>query len=240
MSHQDKWTRMHDKPTNGIDPSSNNGFIYSAYTMHVAPELIIKPRIIDCVNKCTVNAFEFKYNRSPNKITPPFSRDEVMGLLSLFKDTDYGMELYKRLKANHWNFCNFKYYQKEPLTLDKILTAADALYEIRNEHRNHVWQTSRKEAYCLAFRLPPSDIYYVKKLYGDEPSILETIAFYAETIQARYRGTKSTRMISWLKVMDLAYSGILFGYFRENEKQLFLDYFGKDHVLSKIIVDKDQ
>jgi hypothetical protein len=238
--YKDEYGRFHDKPTNGIKPSSNNGFIYSAYASQVNPHTIDRNKIIDCINKCTVSHYNFRYNRHPKMYmtekTPFNSRDEVMGMLSLTKNTEYGRELYKRLKANYWNFYDGEDYVKEPLTLNKIMTAADILYTIKDEHRNTVWKERHTDAYCLAFRLPPSDIYYLKKLFGDKPNILETVAFYAETIQHAYGGEKSPRMITWLKIKDLGLEDTILG--RKviaTEKERFTTYFGKDHPLTKKI-----
>jgi len=231
--YQDQWTRMHDK-TRG----SNNGWMYTAETMHVAPELIGKNLILDAFELCCVSVAKFQINRNPNQVTPPFSRDEVMGLLSTMKKIypDAARTLYEALKANHWNFCNFKYYVKKPLSLNKIITAADILYTIKDEHRNTVWQERHTDAYCLAFRLPPSDIYYLKKMFGDKPNILETVAFYAETVQHAYGGEKSPRMITWLKIKDLGLERTILG--RKviaTEKERFATYFGIDHPLTEKI-----
>lgn len=242
-NYQDEYTRVHDKPTDGVRPSSNNGFIYSAYINIVDPSILDFEKLQECIKKCMVSGLQFKYNRHPQKYmtkkTPPNSRDEVMGILSLFKNTEYGKHLYKRLKENHWNFCNFEDYVKKPLTLNKIITAADLLYDIRNEHRNFVWQNNLEEAYCLAFRLPPSDVYYLKKLYGEKPTLLETAHFYAETFQQVYKEDKSGKMITWLKIKDMGLEGTFLG--RKviaKEADSFTNYFGENHILVKKLLDK--
>lgn len=236
MNYQDRFTRFHDKPTDGQNPSSNNGFIYTAYGNHILPEKIEISFIVDCVNRCTYDLSKFQINRNPNDKTPPLSRDEVMGILSLCKEMAYGKTLYRMLKDNYWNFCNLPEYEKKPLNLNRILTAADTLYDIKDEHRNTVWKESIIEAYPLAFRLPPSDIYYLKRLYGDKPNILERLAFYAETLQSVYKGDRSGRLISWLKIKDLGLEDTFLGKkVIAREKQSFEEYFGKDHILSKSI-----
>ena len=52
--YQDQWTRMHDR-TRG----SNNGWMYTAETLHVAPELIAPSKLIDCWTLCTVSSSNF-------------------------------------------------------------------------------------------------------------------------------------------------------------------------------------
>lgn len=234
-NYQDRFTRFHDKPTDGRNPSSNNGFIYTAYAMHVLPNMVEKAFITECISRCIVDFEKFRINRNPNDPTPPMSRDEVMGILSIYKNTGYGKNLYDSLKANHWNFCNLE-YDKKPLNFNRILTAADALYDIKDEHRNTVWKENIVEAYPLAFRLPPSDIYYLKRLYGDKPNMLERLAFYAETLQSIYKGDKSGKMISWLKIKDLKLEYTYLGKeIIKKEEQNFIEYFGKDHVLVRNI-----
>lgn len=236
MNYQDRFTRFHDKPTDGQNHSSNNGFIYTAYSRHIVPDMVNIVKITSCLHKCTVDLDKFQINRNPNDPTPPNSRDEVMGLLSIFKNSPYGYTLYDKLKKNHWNFCNLPEYEKKPLNLNRILTAADALYDIKDKHRNTVWKENIIEAYPLAFRLPPSDIYYLKRLYGDKPNMLERLHFYAETLQSVYKGDRSGRMITWLKIKDLGLEDTFLGKkVIAREKQSFEEYFGKDHILSKSI-----
>ena len=147
--------------------------------------------------------------------------------------------MYNDLKANHWNFCNFKDYVKEPLTINKIITAADILITIKDQHRNTVWQERHVDAYRLAFRLPPSDIYYLKKMFGDKPSMFEAVAFYAETLQTIYKGDRSGNMITWLKIKDLGLEDTYLGKkVVANEKVFFFDYFGENHILTKKVLDK--
>lgn len=235
-NYQDRFTRFHDKPTDGQNPSSNNGFIYTAYANYILPNRIEKAFITDCVSRCLVSIDKFQINRNPNDPTPPMSRDEVMGILSIYKNTGYGKNLYDKLKANYWNFCNLPEYDKKPLNLNRILTAADTLYDIKDEHRNTVWKENMLDAYPLAFRLPPSDIYYLKRLYGDKPNMLERLAFYAETLQSVYKGDISGRMITWLKIKDLGLEDTYLGKkVIDREKQSFKEYFGKDHILTKNI-----
>ena len=78
-----------------------------------------------------------------------------------------------------------------------------------------------------------------KKMFGDKPNILETVAFHAETVQHAYGGEKSPRMITWLKIKDLGLEDTFLGRkIIETEKERFETYFGKDHPLTKIILDK--
>lgn len=235
-NYQDRFTRFHDKPTDGRNPSSNNGFIYTAYSRHIVPDMSNIVKLTSCLSKCTVDLSKFQINRNPNDPTPPNSRDEVMGILSIYKDSPYGNTLYRMLKDNHWNFCNLPEYEKKPLNFKRIYKAVKSLYKIRKEHRNTVWKENIIEAYPLAFRLPPSDIYYLKRLYGDKPTMLERLAFYAETLQSVYKGDRSGRVISWLKIKDLGLEDTFLGKkITAREKQTFKEYFGKDHILTKNI-----
>ena len=195
-TYKDKYSRYHDKPCVNGEPSSNNGWIYSAYGRHLAPNTQNHEKLLQCYNECLRSDIPLKIDRSPNDKTPPLSKDEIIGLVSL------GMVSAAELEASYWNFCNLE-YTPEKLNLATIIRAGKVLYAAREEHRNYVWQNEVVEAYPLAFYLPPEDQYYVKKFYGERPSILQVIFFYLNFITVLTKGGKSARMMMWLKLTDL-------------------------------------
>jgi len=221
-SYQDKWTRYHDKPTLDGSSSSNNGWIYTAYSRHLAPDTTDSEKLVQCYNKCVRNYLPIKIDRSPDDSTPPLSKDEVIGMVSLGFLND------KELEASHWNFCNLEYVP-EKLTISAAYKAAKVLYKIRKEHRNYVWQNEIKEAYPLAFFLGPEDQYYVKKFYGKRATLFQFIIFYLNALSVLTYGNKSVRMMLFLKLTDLNHWLLRF----VNKEKYVRNYFGEEHPFVK-------
>ena len=196
MTYLDKYSRYHDKPCKNGEPSSNNGWIYTAYAKHLAKDTSSYEQQQICFNECLRSEVPLKVDRSPNDSTPPLSKDEVIGLVSL------GFLTAGDLQDSHWNFCNLEYEPKK-LTIRSIYKAAKILYSIREEHRNYVWQNEVTDAYPLAFYLPPEDQYYVNKYNNQKVSITQFIIFYINTLIVLTKGGKSARMMLWLKLTDM-------------------------------------
>lgn len=196
-NYKDKYSRYHDKPVTNGEYSSNNGWIYTAYSRYLVKGSVDLELNIQCYNACVKSYSPLRIDRSPNDPTPPLSKDEVIGMVSL------GLITAKELQANHWNFCNLEEFTPKKLTFKAAYKAATLLYKIRGEHRNYMWQQGILEAYPLAFYLAPFDQYYVLKYYDMKPSILQTIAFYLNFISTFYKGNNSVRMLLWLQCEDL-------------------------------------
>jgi hypothetical protein len=230
MQYQDKWTRFHNKPTNGIDYSSNNGWIYSAYAKHLVPDMLDRDLLKECYGSCIKSANPVMIDRSPGQLTPPFSKDEVLGCVSL------GFLKNKQLEKSSYNFCNLPTEFNRRLTFSSFIKAAKILFKIRKEHRNYIWQNRLAEAYSLAFKLPPEDIYYVKKMENKNPGIALTVLFYVNSIFTIFAGGESAKMMLWLKVMDLGIqSSILGNLVMKRHKKWIREYFGNDHIFTKVI-----
>ena len=198
--YQDKWSRWHDKPCLNGEPKSNNGWIYTAYGKYLDPNHLESRDMmsrLDCYIGCKKNQSPIKIDRLPGKLTPPLSKDEVIGLVSL------GLLTRHELEDSHWNFCNFVEYQPKKLNFLSVCKAAILLYKARNEHRNYIWQNKVESAYSLAFWLAPHDQYYVIKRYGNKATILQTIAFYLNIVSVWRSDNKSTKMMLWLQLTDL-------------------------------------
>ena len=84
-----------------------------------------------------------------------------------------------------------------------VLKAIKALWSIRNEHRNYVWENKVYDAYPLAFKLPPWDIAYIKMMEGIKLSFLEKMLFKFNAKKVIKAGDKSSRMILFLQLSDL-------------------------------------
>lgn len=194
---QDRDTFYHDKPTVNGEPSSNNGYIYTAYARYLAPNTVNMHKVLSRYVKCTKSLNPVMITRLPGKEEPPFSKDEVVGAVSMGLLTD------NELSNSHYNFSSQDIEFERKLSLKSIFRAVKALYKIRKEHRNYVWKNKIVDAYPLAFRLPPEDIYYVQKFHGKDSGLFNTIMFYLGFLSTYLKGDKSSRMMLFLKLNDL-------------------------------------
>jgi len=221
--YQDRDTFYHDKPCVNGEPSSNNGWIYTAYSKYLAPRTTNHELITMRFNNCVRSYSPLRFDRLPDKIHPPVSKDEVIGAVSLGRLSASDLEL------NHWNFCNLDNYEPKKFTIGNAIKAAKLLYKIRKEHRNFVWQNNMTDAYNLTFYLPPEDQYYVLKFFGKRAGILRTIIFYINTLLTLTGKNKSAKMLKWLQLEDLKHPLLRF----INKDKLVRDYFGDKHPFVK-------
>lgn len=221
--YQDKNTMWHDKICNKGEPSSNNGWIYSAYAKYLAPCTTDRLKLLNTHIKCIENTKPLQINRLPGKSRPPMSKDEIIGMVSLGLVDDL------ELRQNHYNFANIGGSFDRKLSIPNVIKAIKILYRIRKEHRNYVWENNLVDAYPLTFRLAPEDIYYVRKKAGESAGIFNTIVFYINALMTYFKGNKSARMMLWLKMEDL-----------DNplkaaipKKKWVTEYFGEEHDFTK-------
>ena len=184
----DKYGLYHHKKVVEGEPSSNNGWIYTAYAALLGIT-IDKMRLIDCFQRCIISSEPFKMNRLPGKGLPPMSRDEVLGLVSLGILDDH--ILYKQ----HYQFCNLPNFEPKSLWKVSWVKALKAAWRIRNSHRNALWD--EPDLWHFGFRLPPQDTYYVIKKAGGRPGFLHTLYFYVSTYNS------GSHLIPWLKLKSL-------------------------------------
>lgn len=218
--YQDRNSMYHDKPVENGDPRSNNGWIYSAYSQYLAPETLDHMKLLALRTSCTKSMSPLKITRLPGKETPPQSKDEIIGLISL------GLLSNEDLRRSHYNFSSQDVEFERKLSLKSVYKAIKALYAIRNEHRNYIWENKVLDGYPLAFRLAPWDIFYVKKMAGKRPSLLETTLFYLNAYTTIKKGNKSVRMMLWLQLADMKH--YLLKYIPL--KDYVLSYFGPEHT----------
>lgn len=170
----DEYGRIHDKPTQELVPSSNNGWLYSAIAKKVGvPISINKEAIEECCRALT---------RHPHIFFPPMSRDEILGLAYL--------GFLKNHHIPNWNF--------SPLVLPKfnIVSFIKELIQCWGEHRNYFWQKNLLQVGYLAFMVPLQDRYFIQKCWGQYNIIYHGIhliySFFKKT-------NKSSRQIHYLK-----------------------------------------
>lgn len=249
-NYRDVWGRVHDKTVTNKEPSSNNGWIYTAYAKLLGLKL----------NKDTLSAAFYLSLESlrPLRIKrgwdsqsksfshhPATSRDEILGLVSL------GILDYNDLKDNGFYYYNVESEFKPKLNL---IEGAKQIYSLRNKHRNEIWKNkSLDQARRLNYTLSPADRYYVKSFTGNEEDItpLESLMFYVSVIFSLIKlltypkNTKSpdsgvsSFLIRWMQLTDLYRSGcfgilgvILYKQFNSKKKFMFNTYFEHNHELN--------
>jgi hypothetical protein len=201
----DKWGRYHDKPViNGV-PSSNNGWIYTAYAAKGGLEIDKLPLAM-CFRKCKLIDESLPKNlrliRSPAKELPPISRDEILGMAAL------GF-----LKEDHLNGWNFSPY---PIPKFSLIKFVKQLFEIRNKHRNYLWQNNMNQVYRLAFSVPIADRHFILSCWG------KFNIFYYLIAKVDSLLFKPTNGIHWLK-----YGG-------DERKAIMKTEFPSDHPLQGV------
>ena len=151
--YQDQYSLWHDE----ADKTSNNWQNYTAMAQFLGLPFD-KSKMAAYFERCkTLN--KYIINRHPDKETPPISRDCIIGLFCL------RLISYNFLKSNH-----FVYYGKgQPMnqsTFKKIMEGVLELFVykfmFRKYDRNTFWKRKVKNLYQAAFRLPPSDNYWLK------------------------------------------------------------------------------
>ena len=217
----DEFGRWHDKPTNGERPSSNNGYIYTAYAKNL--ELTIDlTSIRHCFQNSVLDIGSVKFTRHPAKWltsdTPPPSRDEVLGLISLgLLDVTY-------LKKNEW--C-FEIRGKKIDRLDWFKVILEML-QLSQEHRNEVWRGNYPNASQLAFRLGFHDIFYAKAMIGIPTSVEEEMiwSYYVDDMKHSRDWSAKNVCIMQMEDLELDIS-------KMSKKNSYKKYFKEGHPFVK-------
>lgn len=172
-NYQDKYGRFHHKPVTDGEPSSNNGWIYTAYAQKVGVPVDMEQLKV-CFRYCSVvSTYQSPAHiiRSPGNPLPVISRDEILGMTSL------GF-----LKPEHLQSWNFSPYTLPKFSFTKLLSQ---LWQLRPtfsysvtintdtnsssqsflewKHRNYFWQNGLDQIYRFAFSVPVQDRYFILK-----------------------------------------------------------------------------
>lgn len=223
-TYQDFWARWHHKPCTNGEPSSNNGWIYTAYAYHLGLDFNFM-ELTDCYEECERGNWP-KSDRSPGKLYPPLSRDEVLGLYVC------GLITFKQLKINYWQFCNIPGFIPTPLYKVNWFKAARAAWKIRKAHRNALWEEF--DLWHFGFRLPPQDTWFILKVADIKPSFIHTLYFYISSVLTLFSEGSSGKLILWLKLKELKMEGSMLFKFLEWENA-FMEHFGEEHPFNKEI-----
>ena len=176
MSYQDKWSRFHDKPCTNGEPSSNNGWVFSAYAAKAGLELD-ETWLGICYKGCRLDSSTLV--RSPGDEigkSVPISRDEILGLVAL------GFLVAKKDSKIAWNFSP---YPLPKLNLFKLFSQLWQLFSFEKttvplflgvveiyphlpklKNRNYFWQNNLDQIYRFAFSIPLVDRYFILKKWN--------------------------------------------------------------------------
>lgn len=214
--YRDSLGYYHDKPCVDGKPSSNNCLIYTAYAKVLGLEV---PKIIFNISNLDLNSdFKVKRVNTSDKNPPPFSKDEFIGYVSLTRRTSF--------VSRTWNFS--KYHK-----ITNLFQTIKDLFRIRNEHRNYVWQNKVYSVYPIAFSVPYKMRYFAQ-VYCDIPvNYLYMIAFYFGVLTTMLFSSSGSKNILWLqlKLLKNPLHRLI------NHKKHIVNYFGKNHIFSKKVLD---
>ena len=207
----------HDKPVVDGEPSSNNGWIYTAFAYHLGFEIgTVDHKTFDT---CFEYYDYFFIKRLPDKRFPPMSRDEFLGMVSCgFNPIRHG------------------WYMFNPMYKINYLKAIKVLWSIRKEHRNYVWQNTWVVAYPLAFKLWWHDRYYINTMRNTDPTIFQWIMFQLYAMTTILQSNISAKNVLWLQLSDLESQSVMARFWLKfiNQKKNFMKYFGKDHMFNNV------
>lgn len=217
-----KYGLYHDKPVTDGEPSSNNGWIYTAYAKALGFFLPNRKHYQDLNAKCMVQdqSSDFYRYRLPGLVEPPISRDEIIGMHVLNTNIDfllgyvYGWYLTRRQWQEY-----------------SMIQAIKALWAIRKEHRNYFWKNKIYPAYKLAFKLMPHDRYFIKatsELF--KPNLYEWVMFQVYALATILQKNYSARNILWLQLNQMH---SVFWINFVNQPKNFENYFREGHPFRK-------
>jgi len=189
MNWTDSIGRIHDKPTNGINPSSGNGWIYSAVYKKLGGEL----KLDDEAGKfCALNLVR---NPPPyQEGQSPISRDEILGLAYL-----------GYLKPEHLKGWSYSPYPTPKFNIIKLFKQASALVKWKETwqekklvlmHRNTFWKEGYDQIYRFAFSVPYSDRHFILQCWGKYNIFWHLVH---KLLLRKPSTDRSGRQIRWLK-----------------------------------------
>jgi hypothetical protein len=204
-TYWDSYGRLHHKNCINGAPSSNNGWLYTAYyyKLHnIHPNLQYTLELIDCFSKCIIKDARDNRSfviRSPGKDLPPMSRDEILGMAAL--------GLLEPTHLNGWNFGPYPLPRFNPFKLiaqlwdlrpERVNTWQDDgedgyYFEWRAKHRNYFWENYLDQMFRFAFSVPVSDRHFILQKWGKFNIVYWAIAKIDSMIGAPKNG------IPWLK-----------------------------------------
>ncbi len=181
QNYQDKYGRYHHKPCINGEPSSNNGYIYTAYADKLGLPLN-DSELQFCFNKC-VNEHNTFILRSPGKGLPPMSRDEILGAAAL--------GLLKARNLQGWSF------SPRPIPRFNLFKLIAQLLEVRGKHRNYFWENNLDQLYSFAFSVPIQDRDFI--LDNTDKKVNVFAALFYSAVATIDKWVNEPSGITWLK-----------------------------------------
>lgn len=197
----DFFGRLHHKVSIAGKPSSNNGWIYSAY-FHKAGGKLEFDQLRVCFEACFRNGAFHRHPPSVNSEVPN-SRDEILGAASL--------GLLKKAHLNGWSFSPY------PIPPFSLKTLIKQIKELKGQHRNYFWKNNLDQIYRFAFSVPLQDRAFLLECWGETKSF--RYFFYKGIAMLDAKFAKPKNGIHWLK-----YGG-------EERKKIMQEEFPEDHPL---------
>lgn len=212
--------RLGNYPTAIYAPSSNNGWIYTAYAkalgMPVDFALVHKTYL-----KCKeVEDKNFLAVRLPGKEEPPISRDEAIGMHYLGKDIGLRLMLFW-----DWNLSNSELWESY-----SWLKSFKTTLSLRDKHRNYIWENKVYPAYRFGFLIGYHDRYYIKKTTGNKSTLLEFVWFYMYVITTFFSKKHYVKNVLWLQLSHVKSKFWIMFLRRKNN---FISEFGLSHPFNK-------
>lgn len=223
VSYQDRYEMWHDAPTSEGRASSNNPWIYTAYSKYRTNNTPSKSKLIDVMSKILSSIKPLVIFRHPDRLHVPISKDEIIGMVSL------GMLSNEDLAKNYYNFSPFIGTERK-LTITNLIKSIYTFIKYKKEmegDRNYFWEKALTETYTLAFKLMPWDVYYVKKMGNASPTLFERSMFWLNLIYTLTKGNRSVKMLLWLQLKDMKMEKTI-KFFKINEDELVKNYFYYD------------
>ena len=186
---------FHDKKVVDGNYSSNNGWIYTAYARAIGiktNEVLLDSTFVNC-KKDMNESYTFFMWRLPDKINPPISRDEIIGMVSLGYyplgyEKIYGWSMYREIFH---------------IGMRKNLKAMKELFRIRKEHRNYWWENNLYDALPITMKLWWHDRYYINKMHGNKCTMFQMVMFYAYALGVLSKADPGELNLLWLQLKDL-------------------------------------
>lgn len=146
----DKWGRVHHKHCKYGNPSSNNGWIYTAY-LHKAEIELDNFNLGVCFRACSDKGI---LRRHPEIVdsSVPISRDEILGMAAL-----------GYLKPHHLKGWNFSPY---PIPKFNLVKTISQFLKLKGQHRNYFWKNNLDQIYRFAFSVPLTDRHFILQQWG--------------------------------------------------------------------------
>lgn len=201
MSYIDRYGRIHDKPVVNGDYSSNNGFFYSAVARKLGGFVPIDYRYASECSKRKV--------RHLDKVEPPISRDEILGLVSL------GTMTQRELPT--WSFSPY------PLPNFNLITLVKQLWDCKDKHRNYFWQNNLSQVYHVAFSVPLQDRHFINTIFKRFNPLYWVIAKVDSWLTPKSNSGHLIRFLKYDIMPDI---------------KVFEEYFGPTHPITYLARNK--